>query len=684
MRSKSISRHKKSGAYGRFLIIGTGANVKKRYGIYFGVSAICTALAMLSGCSFDAAGCVSDDDCRSGRVCDVSGLCVDPDELENNANNINNTNNTQNNVTTGDNGMTPVNATSPNGTSPDPDMSPPVPDMETMPDPDMGPPPRPDMEMPPVPDMEPPVPDMPPAPDMGPPEPDMPPPVPDMNPMPDMDPPAPDMAPVLGPIVRVTPASTIDFGILVIGQTSTASLLVENLGDAPLELSSLDLTSRPSQGFDVAPVVTPMAPDIIAPGDSRTFTATFQPTVQGQYGNSITVVSDDPNEPTIVVDLEGQAFPPAQGRCLTASPDPLDFGLVPTGGMRTLQLNLGNCSSQQPVTVTSLGLDDGMSGFSYTSSLQPPFTLQVGQSATVDVTFTSPGNADAEDALVITSDSQFGSQTEVDLVADGGSCPEAVILGESVSDLLGQDGPHSGVVGSYVMDSISLDAGASSSSSGQLTYLWSLVGKPSNSAATLNSTSATANFGIDAPGSYLVELEVVDPVLGISSCAPAQLEVVAFDAQPRLKTTVTWDSEHDVDLHVLRSDAMGNYPMFGDLTDDLFYDNMHAAWGQSGTFDDGVHLGDDTDGFGPEIAVVGELEAGRKYLVIAQFSRVRVQNDFRFDVTVDVELQSASPTGPVAGASLTHEFFVNQQGRRYIAFEIDGTSATITPIDTTN
>ena len=70
--------------------------------------------------------------------------------------------------------------------------------------------------------------------------------------------------------------------------------------------------------------------------------------------------------------------------------------------------------------------------------------------------------------------------------------------------------------------------------------------------------------------------------------------------------------------------------------------------------------------------------------MIAQFSRVRVQNDFRFDVTVDVELQSASPTGPVAGASLTHEFFVNQQGRRYIAFEIDGTSATITPIDTTN
>lgn len=671
---------------GAFLLIGTGVNVEKRYGIYFGVSAICVALTMLSGCSFDAAGCVSDDDCRSGRVCDASGLCVDPDEVGNNFNSFNNTNNvnnTQNNMTSGENGTTPVNATSPNNLVPGDMDTPPVPDMDTMPDPDMGPPVIIDMEMPPVPDMEPPLPDMPPAPDMGPPVPDMPP-APDMAPAPDMNPPAPDMAPVLGPLIRVTPASTLDFGILVVGQTSTASLLVENLGDAPLELSSLDLTSRPSQGFDIAPVVTSMAPDIIAPGDSRTFTATFQPTVQGQYSNSVTIVSDDPNEPTIVVDLEGQAFPPAQGRCLSASPNPLDFGLVPMGGTRTLQLNLGNCSSQQPVTVTSLGLDDGMAGFSYTSSMQPPFTLQVGQSATVDVTFNSTGNADAEDTFEIFSDSQFGNRTRVDLVADGGSCPEAVILGESVTDPLGQDGPHQGVVGSFISDSVSLDAGESTSSSGQLTYQWTLIGKPSGSMATLNSASPTANIGIDAAGSYLIELDVVDPVLGLSACAPAQLEVVAFDTLPQFKTTVSWNSEHDVDLHVLRSDAMGNYPMFGDLTDDLFYDNLHGMWGQSGTFDDGVHLGDDTDGFGPEIAVIGELEPGRKYLVIAQFARVRVQNDFRFDVTVDVEIQPSSPAGPVAASSLTHEFFINQQGQRYVAFEIDGTSATITPIDTTN
>ena len=259
-----------------------------------------------------------------------------------------------------------------------------------------------------------------------------------------------------------------------------------------------------------------------------------------------------------------------------------------------------------------------------------------------------------------------------------------MILGESVTDPLGQDAPHQGVVGSFVSDSVALDAGASSSSSGQLLYQWTLVGKPSNSMATLNSTNVTENIGIDVAGSYLVELEVTDPVLGLPSCAPAQLEIVAFDETPEFKTTVTWNSEHDVDLHVLRSDAMGNYPMFGDLMDDLFYDNLHGMWWQAGTFDDGVHLGDDTDGFGPEIAVIGKIEPGRKYLVIAQFARVRVQNDFRFDVTVEAELQPLTPTGPVATATLTHEFFINQRGTRYLAFEIDGTSRTITPVDMTN
>ena len=503
---------------------------------------------------------------------------------------------------------------------------------------------------------------------------------------PDMNPDEPDMStpdPVIGPQIAVTPADEINFGIVTVGQTTQATLNVSNIGDAPLELYSVDLSSRPSQGFDVQPVITPQAVEMVAPGATKSFVVTFSPNQQSGWGNSVIIKSNDADldDAEIEVDLSGRSLPPTSQKCLTVNPEPLDFGLVPAGTSRTLSVTLGNCSTAEPVRVSDVYLDDGGNGFSLVNAPMIPMTLAVGQSQTVDIRFDSTG-MDEDDELVVVSDSAFFSRRRIDLFAEGGECPEAIALGESVMDSLGQDALHEGLVAVTLGDSVQLDGTASESSSGQLTYTWRVIDAPGGStAAVSSSTSGATTFTPDIAGNYELELEVKDTVLGIVSCEPATIEIAALSGTPRAKVSVYWNAAHDVDLHVLRGGVMGTWPMFGDDFDDLYYDNLHPDWGVAGIKDDGIHLGDDTDGFGPEIVVIDELEIDRDYQVIAQFARNDGFMPFEFDATVEVEI--ATPNGQPLSSSSTHTFRINRRGERWIAFEIDGATGAILPINTT-
>ncbi len=71
-----------------------------------GAALLSLALLHMSGCSDNAeiTGCVSNLDCRAGRVCAPTGACVNPDDpvLNNDGNNTSG-NNTSGNNTSGNN-----------------------------------------------------------------------------------------------------------------------------------------------------------------------------------------------------------------------------------------------------------------------------------------------------------------------------------------------------------------------------------------------------------------------------------------------------------------------------------------------------------------------------------------------------------------------------------------------------
>lgn len=533
-----------------------------------------------------------------------------------------------------------------------------------------------------VPDME--QPDMT-APDMSIPDmtmPDMN--VPDMN-VPDMN--TPDMAPVdmgqpmIGPQIVISPQGQLNFGNNPVGAMVDVTLNVSNVGDAPLTVTSADLRARPSQGFEFAPVVS--TPTIVQPGQTRSFVVTFKPQAAAGYRNFIDVKSDDADDATVSLELVGRGFATTTRACLYSSPDVVDFGIVAPGSSATREVTVGNCSTTEVVTVTQLRLGsmNPNAPYTFTSSKPVPFAIPVGGVEKVTVKYAPATNVDTQDSLQIRSDSQVSPVSTVQLVGSGGGCPEMVARGESTNDALAVDALRQGTIVTRLGDTVVLNGAESAAPSGQLLPTWRMVQRPAGSVAGIvNPSALDTSFVPDKAGVYLFELDGKDLVTNNSACAVSTLEVVVLGEDPQVKVEVTWNADHDVDLHVQRNVGMG-WPMLGDMTNDLFYDHVNADWGMvNNPLDNAFHFGDDPDGLGPEAAILTKLESGRSYRVIAQFARRDGFQPFRFTVTTKITVFDPA-TNMSSLTQLTHDFEVPQQGRSWVAARIDGTTGAVTIVD---
>jgi hypothetical protein len=115
-----------------------------------------------------------------------------------------------------------------------------------------------------------------------------------------------------GPDISVEPAE-IDFGVVLVGGAGTAELVISNAGDEPLaggisvagsSAFSLDLTSF-SVEEDLAQVVV----------------VTFDAAVAGVQEGTLTITSNDPDEPTIEVSVRGEGGLDADGDGFAGSDD---------------------------------------------------------------------------------------------------------------------------------------------------------------------------------------------------------------------------------------------------------------------------------------------------------------------------------------------------------------------------
>ncbi len=127
---------------------------------------------------------------------------------------------------------------------------------------------------------------------------------------------------------------SLDFGIVIVGTDSLKTLTVSNNGDASLSVTEIytntDEYSVDLRSFD------------LEPDEFQNLTITFAPTYEGTILDTLTILSNDPDEPVVEVPLSGEGFIPVP--VIELSADSLDFGVVIIGS-----------DSLNTLTVTNIG-----------------------------------------------------------------------------------------------------------------------------------------------------------------------------------------------------------------------------------------------------------------------------------------------------------------------------------------
>jgi beta-glucanase (GH16 family) len=117
--------------------------------------------------------------------------------------------------------------------------------------------------------------------------------------------------------------TSLTFGNVNVGSTSTQNATLKNIGNSPLTISTFNLSGA---GFNASGVPEGL---VLSPGQTATLTVTFVPNVSGGVTGSVTITSDAANSPTSIaltgtgVQTNGQTTPPPQaaGYILSFSDD---------------------------------------------------------------------------------------------------------------------------------------------------------------------------------------------------------------------------------------------------------------------------------------------------------------------------------------------------------------------------
>jgi hypothetical protein len=130
------------------------------------------------------------------------------------------------------------------------------------------------------------------------------------------------------PDIDISPLS-IEFIGIPLGTTSSQDVTITNNGLADLHISSI------SVGSTIHYTQTNDCPSALAPGASCTVTVTYDPVNQVYFTHwaTLTITSDDPDEPSVEVTLSGYGIEPF----LAVAPDMLDFGAALNDALLSIQ-----------------------------------------------------------------------------------------------------------------------------------------------------------------------------------------------------------------------------------------------------------------------------------------------------------------------------------------------------------
>ncbi len=205
---------------------------------------------------------------------------------------------------------------------------------------------------------------------------------------------------------------SIDFGDVSVGESEEATFQIDNIGNSDLTVSDISIQEY---GFD-----TDFDGEIvISPGDERTITVSFSPNNYGEFSGTIVLLSDDPENELITIDLTGTGLAPD----IELSVEELDFGEVEFRREANLTFDISN--------VGNFGLnviDITVEGEDFTVEFEEALEVEPEGNVSVEVTYSADNLGGVEGLITIVSDDPVDHEVIINLSAESIWISEAELL----------------------------------------------------------------------------------------------------------------------------------------------------------------------------------------------------------------------------------------------------------------
>lgn len=146
------------------------------------------------------------------------------------------------------------------------------------------------------------------------------------------------------------PVTSHNYGVVTIGSSETWQMEVENVGDAPLDITNVVIPGS-------APVSTTFSsPQTIPPGNSINIPLTYSPTTVGHLDITVSVESTDPIDPSVNVNLTGDGV--NSGPSLYVPYDIHDYGDVRVNAFTRWFLEIENIGDETLIVSNIIPNDD--------------------------------------------------------------------------------------------------------------------------------------------------------------------------------------------------------------------------------------------------------------------------------------------------------------------------------------
>ena len=211
------------------------------------------------------------------------------------------------------------------------------------------------------------------------------------------------------PDIAVSPLA-FNFGNTLLGDTTTLSAIVSNLGQLELSISTIAISGTNASEF----LISRMPNTTLQPGESDTLLLSFAPQSIGGKSASVEINSNDPDENPVVLQMSGVG---AAADIAFDNPQ-IDFGKVFVGNAADTTLsviNIGNTT----LAISDIQLSGPNANFFSIVLPQLPASVNPGDSLELPISYTPGDNANHSAALEFQTNIPGAPAATVPLSGDG-------------------------------------------------------------------------------------------------------------------------------------------------------------------------------------------------------------------------------------------------------------------------